>query len=59
MAQLKITQIKSIIDRSARQKKNIEALGLKKVNDSVVHEDAPHILGMIRKVNHLIKVEKV
>ena len=59
MAQLKITQIKSTIDRSVNQKRSIEALGLKKVNDSVVHEDTPQILGIIRKVNHLIKVEKI
>lgn len=59
MAQLKITQIKSIIDRSERQKRSIEALGLKKMNDSVVHEDTPQILGIIRKVNHLVKVEKI
>lgn len=59
MAQLKITQVKSIIDRPARQKRSIEALGLRKMNQSVVHEDTPQILGIIRTVAHLVKVEKI
>jgi len=59
MAKIKITQIKSVIDRSERQKKTIEALGLKKMNHSVEVEANPAIIGMIRKVNHLVAVENI
>ncbi|MBA3646996.1 MAG: 50S ribosomal protein L30 [Chitinophagales bacterium] len=58
MSKLKITQVKSAIDRSARQKKTIEALGIRKLHMSVVKEDTPQIQGMIVKVKHLITVEK-
>lgn len=59
MAKIKITQVKSIIDRPERQKKTIAALGLKKLNASVEVEATPQILGMVTKVNHLVKVEEV
>ncbi|WP_149912426.1 MULTISPECIES: 50S ribosomal protein L30 [Sphingobacterium] len=59
MAKIKITQIKSVIDRSERQKKTIEALGLKKINDSVEVEATAAIIGMVRKVNHLVAVEAI
>ena len=59
MAKIKITQIKSIIDRSERQKKTMAALGLKKLNASVEVEATPQVLGMVSKVNHLVKVEEV
>jgi len=59
MAQLKITQVKSTIDRSKKQKATIEALGIKKVYRSVIHEDSPSLRGMIAAVNHLITVEEV
>ena len=59
MAKLKITQIKSIIDRPAVQKRTIQALGLRKINHSVEHEATPQIQGMIRKVKHLLNVEEV
>jgi len=58
MAKVKITQVKSIIDRSKRQKDTIKALGLRRINHSVTHEATPQIMGMINKVNHLVKVEK-
>lgn len=58
MAKIKITQIKSIIDRTERQKKTMAALGLKKLNASVEVEATPQILGMVSKVNHLVKVEE-
>ena len=58
MAKIKITQVKSIIDRSERQKKTMSALGLKKLNATVEVEATPQILGMIRKVTHLLKVEE-
>jgi len=59
MAKIKITQIKSVIDRSERQKKTIEALGLRKINHSVEVEATPSIIGMVRKVNHLVAIELV
>jgi large subunit ribosomal protein L30 len=58
MAKIKITQVKSIIDRPKRQKDTIKALGLRKINHSVVHEVNPQILGMVAKINHLVKVEE-
>ncbi len=59
MAKIKITQIKSVIDRSERQKRTIEALGLKKINHSVEVEATPAIIGMVKKVNHLVAVENI
>ena len=59
MKKIKVTQIKSIIDRSERQKRTMAALGLKKMNASVEVEATPQILGMVTKVNHLIKVEEL
>lgn len=59
MAKLKVTQIKSTIDRKEPQKRTMAALGLKKIRQSVIHNDTPQILGMIRSVQHLITVEKV
>ena len=59
MAKIKVTQVKSTIDKSKRQKATIQALGLRKINHSVVHEATPQIMGMIAKVNHIVKVEEV
>ena len=59
MAKIKVTQLKSKIGSSARQKGTIEALGLRKINHSVVHEATPQIKGMIEKVKHLVSVEEV
>lgn len=58
MAKLKITQIRSVIDRSERQKRTMQALGLRKIRQTVEHEDSPQIRGMIKKVDHLIQVEE-
>jgi large subunit ribosomal protein L30 len=55
---IKITQIKSGIDRPERQKLTLKALGLKKLNASREVEATPQVLGMLRKVDHLVKVEK-
>lgn len=59
MGKIKITQIKSVIDRPKRQKDTMIALGIRKMNASVEHEATPQILGMVNKVNHLVKVEEV
>lgn len=58
MAKVKITQVKSLIDRPKRQKETVKALGLKKINDVVVKDVTPQIEGMIDKVSHLVKVEE-
>ncbi|MBL0317538.1 MAG: 50S ribosomal protein L30 [Flavobacteriales bacterium] len=57
MAKVVITQVKSAIDRPARQKATIQALGIKKLNVPVEKELTPNISGMIRAVSHLLKVE--
>jgi large subunit ribosomal protein L30 len=59
MKKFKVTQIKSGIDRPERQKLTLKALGLTRMNSSREVEATPQILGMIRAVNHLIKVEEV
>ena len=59
MKKIKITLVKSPIDRSERQKLTVEALGLNKMNSSKEVEATPQILGMVRKVNHLVKVEEI
>lgn len=59
MAKIKITQIKSTIKRSQKQKDTLVALGLKKINSSVEHEANDQILGMVDKVRHLITVEEL
>ena len=59
MSKIKITQIKSGIDRPERQKRTLQALGLRKMNASVEVEATPQIQGMVTKVLHLVKVEEV
>ncbi|MEY4604588.1 MAG: hypothetical protein RIT43_1880 [Bacteroidota bacterium] len=56
MATIKIKQVKSAIKRPAVQKATIKALGLRKLNQVVEHEATPQILGMVKKVQHLIQV---
>ena len=58
MAKIKIKKTKSEINRTGDQKKTLIALGLKKIGQVVEHEDTPNILGMIKKVEHLVSVEK-
>jgi large subunit ribosomal protein L30 len=59
MAKIKITQVKSAIDRPERQKLTLKALGLNKLNATKEVEATPQILGMVNKVTHLIQVEEV
>jgi large subunit ribosomal protein L30 len=59
MKKLKITLIKSPIDRPERQKLTVQALGLNKTNSTKEVEATPQILGMIRKITHLLKVEEI
>jgi large subunit ribosomal protein L30 len=56
---LKITQVRSIINRPENQKRTIKALGLRRIRHSVVHNATPQILGMVQKVRHLVNVEEV
>jgi large subunit ribosomal protein L30 len=58
MATIKITQIKSAINYPKKQKDTLKALGISKLNQTIEKEDNPQILGMIRAVEHLVKVEK-
>jgi len=59
MARLKITQVKSVIDRNVRQKLTIKAMNLGRPNYSVVMPDNPQTRGMINKVKHLVTVEEI
>ncbi len=56
MAQIKIKQIKSRINCPSVQKRTLDALGLKKMNHIVVKEDTPSVMGMVKKVHHLVEV---
>ena len=59
MKKIKITLVKSPIDRPERQKLTVQALGLNKTNSTKEVEATPQILGMLRKVTHLVKVEEI
>ncbi len=59
MAQLKITQVRSVIRRPQPQKRTMEALGLKRMHQSVTKQDTPTLRGMLNVVNHLVKVEEI
>ena len=56
MAKILIKQVKSRINRPARQKKTLDALGLKKLNQVVEKEATPQVLGMVNTVHHLVEV---
>lgn len=59
MAKVKLTQIRSVIDRPKKQKDTMIALGLRKMHQSVEKEVNPQIEGMIARVSHLLKVENI
>ena len=59
MKKVKITQVKSVIDRSKRQKDTMIALGLRKMNHSIEKELSSQVEGMIGKVAHLLKIEEI
>ena len=58
MAKIRITQTKSRIGSTARQKKTLDALGLRKMQATVEHDASPQIMGMITKVKHLVRIEE-
>jgi len=57
MAKIKVTKVKSAINRTQTQKRTLEALGLKKIGQTVEHDDTPNILGMLNKVKHLVSMD--
>ena len=57
MGKIKVTQVKSAIKKPLRQKRTLEALGISRLHQTIEVEATPQILGMVRKVNHLVKVE--
>jgi large subunit ribosomal protein L30 len=59
MAKIRITQVRSRNGKSERQKRTLDALGIRKLNHSVEHEATPQILGMVRKISHMVKVENI
>ncbi|MDF1486964.1 50S ribosomal protein L30 [Tessaracoccus caeni] len=59
MAELKITQKRGLVGSKQNQRATLRTLGLKKIGDSVVREDRPEVIGMIRTVAHLVTVEEV
>lgn len=59
MAKIQITQIKSRINAPKVQKETLDALGIHKMNHSVIKEDTPDIIGMVKRVHHLVKVTKL
>ena len=59
MTKIRIKQIKSKIDRPKNQKRTLEALGLKKINQVVEHQATPQIMGMVNVVSHLVEFEKI
>ena len=58
MAKIKVTKVRSAINRPIDQKRTLEALGLRKMGQVKEHENTPNILGMINKVSHLVSVEE-
>jgi large subunit ribosomal protein L30 len=59
MTTLRVTQVRSVIDRPRDQKATVRRLGLHRINDSVEKDDRPEIRGMIAKVRHLVRVEEI
>ena len=59
MTKIKVTQVKSQIGRLKNQKRTLEALGLRRLNQNVEHEATPSIVGMVNKVSHLVSVEEL
>ncbi len=58
MTKIKVTKVKSAINRTQTQKRTLESLGLRKIGQTVEHENTPSILGMVNKVKHLVSVEE-
>jgi len=59
VGKIKITWVRGTINRKERHKRTIRALGLRRLNQSVVHEATPQVLGMVRQVDYLVRVEEI
>lgn len=59
MSKIRVTSVKSTTDRPKRQKATMKALGLRKLNQTVEVEATPQILGMVKAIQHLVKVETI
>ncbi|MDY6327021.1 MAG: 50S ribosomal protein L30 [Bacteroidales bacterium] len=59
MKKIRITQVRSAVDRPVRQKRSLEALGLRKMHQTVEHEATPQIVGIVDSVKHLVSVEEL
>ena len=58
MARLKITYVRSVIGQKPDQERTVQALGLRRLHQTVEHDDSPQVRGMVHKVRHLVKVEE-
>lgn len=58
MTKIKVTKVKSAINRTQTQKRTLESLGLKRIGQTVEHDNTPSIIGMVNKVKHLVSVEE-
>jgi len=59
MARLKVTYVRSVIGQKPDQQRTVQALGLRRLHQTVEHEDSPQVRGMVHKVRHLVKVEEL
>lgn len=59
MTKIKVTKVKSAINRPLTQKRTLESLGLKKIGQTVEHDNTPSIIGMVNKIKHLVSVEEM
>lgn len=59
MSKLKITQVNGLVNTNQNQRRVMQSLGLRKIHQSVEHQDNPAIRGQIRKVSHLVQVEEI
>jgi large subunit ribosomal protein L30 len=59
MARLKVTYVRGVIGQKPDQERTVQALGLRRLHQTVEHEDSPQLRGMVHKVRHLVKVEEL
>ncbi len=59
MARLRVTYVRSVIGQKPDQERTVQALGLRRLHQTVEHEDSPQLRGMVHKVRHLVKVEEM
>mgnify|MGYP001269079115 CR=1 FL=1 len=59
MSRLKVTYVRSVIGQKPDQERTVQALGLRRLHQTVEHEDSPQLRGMVHKVRHLVKVEEI